>query len=188
MIALASDCLLFRLASGESVPCSAGTISVQLLGDTANLFDAEFIQHAARAVFHYFKQELGRHSVSVGEFAAALEKVLRGFALTARPAAAAPPAPPAPAALESDLCRLASESGQGWELLFFPRLRDQLRRQLEQAPRVLHFHGLRGCVMQLAGARRWSRRCRRLEEQIVAFLRQCLRADAGPARLSLVVD
>ena len=41
MITLASDCLLFELASGESVPYSADMVSVELEGDTAESFDAE---------------------------------------------------------------------------------------------------------------------------------------------------
>ena len=59
-------------------------VSVELAGGTAELFDSEFVRHATKAVFHYFKHELGRQTVSVREFAGALEKVLRGFAVTAQ--------------------------------------------------------------------------------------------------------
>ena len=185
MIALASDCLLFRMASGESVPFSADMISVELMGETANLFDTEFVRHAANAVFHYFKHELGQDVVSLGEFSGALEKVLRGFAVTARAAAEQKPAA---RVRESDLRHLACESGKGCELFFFPRLRDELRQQLQQGPRVLRFRGLRGCVKQLAGARRWSRRCRSLQEQIVAYLRECLNAEPACAEIALIVE
>ncbi|HWH70149.1 MAG TPA: hypothetical protein VNT26_12245, partial [Candidatus Sulfotelmatobacter sp.] len=65
MITLAADCMLFRLAGGESIPFSAEMISVELMGETAQWFDPEFVRHAANAVFHYFKHELGRQSVSV---------------------------------------------------------------------------------------------------------------------------
>ncbi|MGA2864945.1 MAG: hypothetical protein ABSF95_10720 [Verrucomicrobiota bacterium] len=185
MIALASDCLLFRLASGESVPLSAEMISVELMGETVGWYDAEFVRHVANAVFHYFREDLGLKTVTVGEFAGALEKVLRAFK---------PPPPPAAGTaaaaevMESDLCRLAHESGEGRELFFFPRLRAELRHQMEQAPRVLRFRGLRRCVMELAGARRWTARCRNLEEQIVAYLRGCLTAEAGAAEFALVVE
>src|SRR5258706_6494348 len=84
MIALASDCLLFRMANGESVPISVEMLSVELMGETTELFDSEFVRHSANAVFHYFKHELQRQTVSVGEFAGALERVLRGLAITAR--------------------------------------------------------------------------------------------------------
>jgi hypothetical protein len=185
MITLAADCLLFEMPTGESIPYSADMVSVELAGDTTTLFDAEFVRHATKAVFHYFKHELGRQTVSVGEFAGALEKALRGFAGTAQPA-------PVPESglrvLEYDLCRLALESGQGRELVFFPRLRAELQRHLERAPRVLRFRGLRGCVKQLAGARRWSPRCQTLEGEIVAYLRECLSAGPAPAELALLVE
>src|SRR5439155_20451595 len=120
MIALASDCLLFRLTSGESVPFSAEMISVELLGDTAKESDPDLIDEAAKAVFHYFKHDLERNSVTVGEFAMALEKVLSSLAQAERAAAERRPAQ---RVLESDLRRLALESGQGCELFFFPLLR-----------------------------------------------------------------
>jgi hypothetical protein len=182
MIALASDCLVFRLASGESVPLSPEMISVELTGKAPAWVDAEFVRHAAGAVFHYFKGALGRQAVTMGEFADALEKVLRGFTT------AAAAAPSGTGVAESDLSRLARESGEGRELFFFPQLRAELRGKLRQAPRLLRFRGLRSCVMQLAGARRWTRTCRALEEQVVAYLRSCLTAEAGAAPFSMVVE
>ncbi len=185
MIALASNCLLFELPNGESIPYSADMVEVELAQDTGGLFDPEFVSNATKAVFHYFKHELGRQSVSVGEFAGALEKVLRGFAATAQ----SPLTPQSGArVLESDLYRLAQESGQGRELVFFPRLRTELQRHLRQGPRMLRFRGLRGCVKHLAGTRRWSPRCQTLEGEIVAFLRECLSAEPGPVDFALLVE
>src|SRR3989442_237450 len=185
MIAIASNCLLFELASGESIPFMAENISVDVTGTNDGLFDAEFVRHAANAVFHYFRYELGRQTVSVAEFAEALEKVLGGFA--SRTLATGEPQPSL-AVLESDLRRLAEESGKDSDLFFFPSLRAELRRHLRQAPRVVRFSGLRGCVKRLTGARRWSMRCRELEEQIVDYLRQCLKAEPREAEFALVVD
>lgn len=184
MIALVTDCLLFELANGESFPLSAEMISVELSGDDAGLFDPEFVKHATNAVFHYFKHELARQTITVGEFAGALEKVLRGFEFRVTP----PEPAPDPRVLESDLRRLAAESGDGCELIFFRRLRDELRHQLAQAPRLVRFRGLRGCVKQLVGARRWCPRCRRLHDQIVAYLRHCLSAEAAQRECSLLVE
>ncbi|HOC55609.1 MAG TPA: hypothetical protein PKI20_08315 [Verrucomicrobiota bacterium] len=185
MIALGSDWLLFELANGESIPYSADMVEVELAQDTDGLFDPEFVSHATKAVFHYFKHELGRQRVSVGEFTGALEKVLRGFAATAQPPVAPQSASRVP---ESDLCRLAQESGQGRELIFFPRLRTELQQHLRQGPRMLRFRGLRRCVKHLTGARRWSPRCQTLEGEIVAFLRECLSAEPGPVDFALLVE
>jgi hypothetical protein len=184
MITLAKDCLLFRLSNGETVPFSADMISIELTGETARWFDPETASHAAQAVFHYFKSELGRQSVTAEEFATAMEKALRGVDRLAW----TPPPARSQNIIESDLGRLAQEAGHGGELLFFPRLRDQLRQHMLQKPRVLRYHGLRACVKQISGARRWTDRCRDLEAQIVSFLRQCAGGEPAPCELALVVE
>ncbi|HLX96506.1 MAG TPA: hypothetical protein VKU37_12245 [Verrucomicrobiae bacterium] len=185
MIALLSDCLLFQLTNGESVPCSAEMISVELVGGSDGLLDPEVLRHAAASVFHYFKAELCRESVTVGEFAGALEKVLRNLGFTIRAGAVESRSRET---IETDLGLMAKESGGSFELLFFPRLRDELRTQLRHSPRVLRFRGLRGCVKQLAGARRWSGRCERLRDHIVDYLRQCLTAEPESTDCALVVE
>ena len=184
MIALSSDCLLVTTSNGEAIPYSAEMLSIELAGDSAKIFEEEFVRHAADAVFHYFRHELGVQKVSLVDFAAALEKVLRGFATSAKTAEAKT----AKMIVESDLCQLARESGEGRELVFFPLLRAQLRDQLRHTPRVMRFRGLRGCVKHLIGAQRWSERCQTLQGQIVAYLRECLTAEVQPAELALVVE
>jgi len=179
MIALHSDCLMFQLANGESVPCSAEMICVEVHGNSAGLLDQEMLRHAAASVFYYFKVELARETVTVGEFAGALEKVLRGFGLTIRAGMADAPLE----TIEMDLRLIARELSGNFELLFFPRLRNELRSQLQRSPRVLRFRGLRGCVKQLAGAQRWSGRCEKVQEQIVEYLRGCLSAEENECAL-----
>jgi hypothetical protein len=185
MIALNSDCLLFQLSNGESVPCSAEMITVEIAGGVEGLLDPDMLKHAAASVFHYFKDELCRESVTVGEFSVALEKVLRGLGYAIRSG-------PEPLAghqiAETNLDLLANESGDSLELLFFPRLRDELRHRLRQSPRMLRFRGLRGCVKQLAGARRWSARCEQLQDQIIEYLRQCLTAEPEQNECPMVVE
>lgn len=186
MIALNSDCLLFQLSNGESVPCSAEMITVEIAGGAEGLLDPEMLKHAAASVFHYFKDELCRETVTVGEFSIALEKVLRrlGFAIRSAPA----PSEAAQQIAETNLDVIANESGDSRELLFYPRLRDELRTRLRQSPRVLRFRGLRGCVKQLAGARRWSARCEQMQDQIVEYLRQCLTAEPEQNACAMVVE
>jgi hypothetical protein len=185
MIALQSGCLIFQLSSGESVPCSVEMISVELTGNAGGLLDPEVLSHAAASVFHYFKNELERETVTIGEFAGALEKVLRQLGFVFRAGALESRSREI---VETDLCRFARESADSLELFFFPRLRDELRAQLRQSPRVLRFRGLRGCVKQLAGARRWSVRCEKLQDHIVEYLRRCLTAEPEQSDCALVVE
>ena len=182
MIALHTDCLLFELTNGESIPCSPAMISVEVVGGDHHLLEPELLHHAAASVFHYFKAELDRETVTVGEFSLALEKVLHHLGYTIHAGG------PESEIRDTDLARLIRETGGSLELFFFPRLRDELRVQLRQSPRVVRFRGLRRCVKQIAGVRRWSRRCEQLQDQIVAFLRQCMDSEAEKPGCALVVE
>ncbi|MCL4176480.1 MAG: hypothetical protein KJ072_01870 [Verrucomicrobia bacterium] len=192
MIQLHPDALFFKTSSGEIIPCSAEQVTVEFIGDAKSLLDPQLVQHAAHAVLHYFKVEQGKNQVSVGEFAQALATVLRGFGLEVRDSDADDPPAQAPATglrpvAEADLRQLAFDSGKGFELLFFSRLRHELRSQLRRSPRMIRFKGLRGCVKQLAGARRWNGRCQQLNDQIVGYLRDCLNTENRPDFCSMVV-
>jgi hypothetical protein len=185
MIALASDHLLFQLDNGEYVPFSLEAVSVELVGDTGIMFDAEFVRHAAAAVVHHFRRDLNRVSVTVAEFSCALEQALRGF--TPATTSSEPTQLSAARAGGADLRLLVVEAGRT-ELIFFPRLREEVRNQLRRSPQRLRFLGLRGCVKQLTGARRWSPRCRDLQKRILNYLCQCLTAETSQAPCTLVVE
>jgi hypothetical protein len=185
MIQLRSDCLIVKQPSGNDGPSTAEAIAVQLLGPQAAGLNAELLREICAAVLHYFRDELGKTSISVVEFAQALRRVLEQFGcmaqITVTPPASEPRVP------EADLRILACRAGKGFELTFFQTLRDELRDLLRQSPEVIRFKGLRGCVKQLVGARRWSRRCEVLSDQIVQYLRLSLSHDVGAGSCSLVV-
>lgn len=176
MIQLHPDCLIFHTSQGESIPCSAEVVTIELVGDS-NL-DPQVVREAAAAVVYYFKSELGREDVSIAEFSRALQRVLcqLGYDVTANSDSdAAPTAQERLAVL--NLPELASASGKGFELVFFQRLRSELKTHLRQEPRMLRFQGLRSCVKQLAGRQRWCKTCQTLNDQIVDYLRECFCAE-----------
>jgi hypothetical protein len=174
---------MFQTTDGEQIPCSAEWVTFELIGESAALADPEVLRHAAAAVLHYFKHELRRDFVSVAEFASVLERALRGLGLSIFA-----DAQPAPLRVqESHLPDLMESVGQDGELFFFPRLRLQLQRHLEDSPQVVRFNGLRPCVKKLAGADRWSRRCELLSDQLVDYLRTCCQADTRSRSCTLVV-
>ena len=123
--------------------------------------------------------------MTIAEFSLALERVLKGFRLDAQ--SPEPIAEPAPRVVESNLCSLMQGAENGCELFFFPRLRDELRAQLRQSPQMLCFQGLRPCVKQLTGSRRWTNRCQTLQDQIVEFLRSCMFQENTGTHCALVV-
>jgi hypothetical protein len=188
MIQLKPDCLIFQTSDGEKIPCSVEWVTLELMGEGGTWIDPAIIHNASAAVLHYFKHELRRDFVSVGEFAIALEKALHGFGLSVY-ADSEPGRAPAVenCVLDSNLQDLASTAGEGFELLFFPHLREELRNKLGQSPSVLCFRGLRGCVRQLTGTERWTRRCQNLNDQIVDYLRSCWQTERASQSCALVV-
>lgn len=192
MILLRQDCLVFRTDDGQSIPCSVTEITVELLGEAAHTLDSELLQHAAEAVLHYFKTEQGKQTVSIAEFSNALEKVFRGLGLAVASTKAEPHLPSQsqtspPRVIEADLRQLAGDSEFAGELVFFPRLREAVRRELDGSPTVFRFRGLRDCVKLLTGAKRWSSHCQTLNDQIVEYLRGCVGAEETGRRCALVV-
>ncbi len=184
MIQLHPDCLVFQTSTGESFPCSAEVVTVELIGESAAEISPVLIQEAASAVVYYFKEELGRTSVSIPEFANALERVLNEFGFNVTTAEASFEQTP----VVSDLRMLLDASGPGVELLFYQRLREELRNQLKARPETLRFAGLRDCVKSLVGAKRWSDRCEKVSDQIVSFLRASLSAETQELCCTLLVQ
>src|SRR2546421_5907010 len=179
MIQLHPDCLIFETSSGESIPCSAEVVTIELVGDSK--LDPEIVREAAAAVVYYFRTELGRDNVSVEEFSRALQKVLcrLGYEVTSPDAADSDADLPDPLArlAVANLPELATSSGKGCELFFFQKLRTELKSHLQTAPRLVRFQGLRTCVKQLAGRRRWCPRCQTLNDQSVEYLRECFTSE-----------
>ena len=164
------------MSSGELLPCSAEAITEELLGDAINLIEPQTIQEALKAVVYYFREEQEYSSVSVDQFSSALGKVLQGFGFDV----VFDEDPRVNLRVErTDLCQLATETaGQGFELFFFQRLRDEVRANLRRSPNVIQFGGLKECVKQIVGAQRWCDRCRWMHGQIVSYLRTCLDQDS----------
>jgi hypothetical protein len=78
---------------------------------------------------------------------------------------AAPPPMPVP------LAGLASDAGNGFELLFFEMLGRELVVLAGSGVREVRLEGLRDCVLQLRGGARWRRDCEQLACDIRAFVR-----------------
>jgi hypothetical protein len=182
MIQLHRDYLLFENSKGQLIPCSAELVAVELVGEGTSSLDPELVQQAASAVLHYFKEDLGCSTVTVGDFSKALEQALQALGIEIPSDAQAGDLP-----RSYDLQQLADGTDRAFELSFFPRLRDEMRSRLGRTPKVVRFHGLRGCVKQLVGAKRWSSRCQALNDQIVEYLRACLARESAAPSCDLVV-
>lgn len=184
MIQLHRDYLLLQTTTGDFIPCAPEIFSIQLIDSFGSNVDPEMVRNAAAAVLHYFKYDLGRESISVAEFANALEQVLKSVGLKLGSAGKS-----SSEAIEvTDLRSVACHTASGFELAFFVHLREEVKARLASSPKVLRFQGLRSCVKALLGAKRWSHRCQALNDQIVDYLRDCLETEAPRTPCGLVVS
>ena len=171
MIQLHRDWLVVENAAGQAVPCSVEGVMVELMNAAEVPIDAEIVEQAASAVLHYFKCDLGREFVSVGEFSLVLKRVLRQLGIPIRTITAASPDT---RRVEVNLLELAVRAGEGTELSFFCALRKELDQHRQSMPDILILHQLRSSVRRILGAKRWSPRCQFLNDQIVTYVRSCL--------------
>jgi hypothetical protein len=185
MIQLHTDCLVFETSDGESIPCSAQDVTVELLGDAALELEPHMVTEAAEAVLFHFKVDLGRASVTVGEFTMALEVILRGFGY--KIVAADGDEKSDDGAAETNLHDLAHQAGEGLEMVFFCTLRDQIHADLHGKPELLRVKGLREAVKKLTGTKKWSPRCQKLNDQIVDYLRHIVSQHQQQAKLTLMI-
>lgn len=209
MIQLRSDCLVFEVSGGDKIPCSVEKLTIEVLAESLENLDPEVIREAAAAVLHYFRDDLGRETVTLVEFTDALEHVLTGLGYEIAGGSVTPlvetnPEPSVTAVgavgdgvgassssggcAECDLGAMAESLGDGLELGFYPRLRTELRALLAGQPQLVRFNGLRRCAKQLARTRRWCPRSVKVSEEIVGFLRDCWGAERPRRNCSLLVD
>ncbi len=191
MILLHPDCLIFHTPGGDTFPCSAEMLTIELIGGHSAKVEPEVVREAAAAVAHYFRIELGQEHVTLDEFTEALSKALQrlGYDVILTDPALDELAVVAGSAELSpalDLRQVATSCGKGFELIFFQYLRTELRNLLKASPRVLRFHNLRSCVKQLAGRQRWCPHCEQLSDQIVDYVRECLSSESN--EVGLVID
>ncbi len=200
MIQLRSDCLVFEVSGGDKIPCSVEKLTIEVLAESLEDLNPEVIREAAAAVLHYFRDDLGRDTVTLVEFTEALEHVLAGLGYQiAEGAISQVQTSDSPGPLihtstgtvptvECDLGAIAESLGDGLELGFYPRLRTELKSLLAAQPRVVRFNGLRQCAKRLARTRKWCPRSVQVSEEIVGFLRDCWGAEHPKRDCSLLVD
>lgn len=166
MIALHEECLLIERSGGGYLPCPVEQLSFEIVGGGSGV-DPELLRHAAAAVLHYFREELGRVTVTLGEFSTMLIRVLEGLGIKAEVTDVRSQGE----VRIADLRVLANGEKLVGELEFYPRLRAFLREQLAAGPLRLEFRGLRGCVKRLAGRKHWCPACERKEAELVGLIR-----------------
>lgn len=123
-------------------------------------------EDVARGVLQFLRDRFERNTITLQELFEKIGATLRsiGFPDIARHMRAAPPP------VDLSLLELAREA-DGLELAFFTRLGREISELRALGVRRLEARDLRAAVMCLRQTPQWDARCRRLEEDIVAYVR-----------------
>lgn len=204
MIRLHSDYLVFELDTGEAIPCSVEAIAFELVEAIAGMTDRNIIENAARAVVHYFREELKQEAVSIKEFIECLSFVLKGFGFEIE-TKNLPSNEPTLDDLEDqlnandpdstkiytnslvDILDNQRKQGSVMEMGFFQELRSTINDDLSHHPDFIQFTGLRPCVQSLLSTNRWTKKCESLSKQLVQYLEECAFKDGGGQNLTMVI-
>lgn len=164
------------------VPLSEGWLA-ETLEDSASragYAQWEYSPHVARALAQYLEEECRATALSVDDIEVMIRRSLAGigFEDVAGVAELSPPR------VNIFLPELAAQTG--YELLFYPSLRERLQEATRYQVRGVRLVGLRDCAKMLDAAQRWRANCRRVSAQIVSFSRRCLE-DAGARLVEMAV-
>ena len=164
-----NDAAWFAPAEGQPVPFDSGRLegSIRSAAARAGHYDWWLAESIAAAVHLYATENAPQRTVAAGEVTAIVEALLErlGHSDVARAYSGR---------LElADiwLDEVAARAAGGFELGFYRQLDHALTVAAEDQTRTVRVMGLRSCVMQLRGDRRWSAGSRRFADEIVEYVR-----------------
>lgn len=129
--------------------------------------DFPFIDDLLEGIVHYLENKCPLRVLTIEELHARVRRMLERIGCDAIARTLPLLAPP----ITLSLSRAAKEAGNGFELIFFNKIHDEIEELRMHGVEVLRFTGTRDCVKMLRGVNRWTTPCERLHEEILSFLK-----------------
>ncbi len=141
-------------------------VALQRAADACDRADFPFIDDIRDGVLHYLEHKCPWRLIAIEDLFERMKRMLRRIGCVAIADHLSPLAPP----LTVSVARAAREAGNGFELLFFQALQEEIDDLRSRGAEEFHFTGLRESARLLRGTRRWSPSCEILHREILAFL------------------
>ncbi|MBT8036516.1 MAG: hypothetical protein KJO21_03125 [Verrucomicrobiae bacterium] len=135
--------------------------------EAAQRDDFPFIDDLLEGILHYLENKCPLRVLTIEDLHARVRRMLERIGCDAIAQTLPLLAPP----VTLSLSRAAKEAGNGFELIFFNQIHDEIEDLRRHGVEVLHFTGTRDCVKMLRGVNRWSTPCEQLHEEILSFLK-----------------
>lgn len=153
--------------------------------ESSNRADFPFIDDIRDGVLHYLEHKCPWRLLPIEDLFDRMKRMLCRIGCEAIAEHLELLAPP----LTVSVARAAKESGNGFELLFFQILQEEIDDLRARGGEDFHFTEIRESAQILRGSRTWTPRCQRLHQEILAFLQNFAQDPAPSARrIHLTLD
>lgn len=140
--------------------------ALQRAAESCDRADFPFIDDIRDGVLHYLEHKCPWRLLAIEDLFERMRRMLRRIGCDAIAEKLEPLAPP----LTFSIARAAREAGNGFELLFFHHLQEEIEDLRQRGAEEFHFTDIRESALVLRGGRRWTRSCEGLHREILAFL------------------
>ena len=134
--------------------------------EAAERDDFPFVDDLLEGILHYLEHKCPLRVLTIEELHTRVRRMLERIGCEAIAQTLPLLAPP----VTLSLSRAAKEAGNGFELLFFNKIHDEIEDLRMHGVEELRFTGTRDCVKMLRGVDRWTAPCEQLHDEIVTFL------------------
>jgi hypothetical protein len=134
--------------------------------EKSNRADFPFIDDIRDGVLHYLEHKCPWRLLPIEDLFERIKRMLCRIGCEAIAENLDLLAPP----LTVSIARAAKDAGNGFELLFFQMLQEEIDDLRSRGAEDFHFTDIRESTLILRGSRVWTPRCKRLHQEILAFL------------------
>ena len=146
--------------------------------ESANRADFPFVDDIRDGVLHYLEHKCPWRLLPIEDLFARMKRMLCRIGCEEIAKHLEPLAPP----IKVSIARAAREAGNGFELVFFQKLQEEIDDLRMRGGEEFHFTDLRESTLILRGCHRWTARCDRLHQEILAFLQNFAQQPVPTAR------
>lgn len=167
MIALPQQLPMIRIGPDQMTACDPIWLR-STVRDAARVVNVPdwFADDVVQAVVHFLRVQYHGTVIAVEALFDKIRHSLKNLGLSEMSEGLATKNPP----VSISLTDIARRAGSGYELVFYHLLADRFQRAACQGVAHVYCYGLRQCVKNLVGAKKWSPRCERLSADIQEFL------------------
>ncbi|NNC90743.1 MAG: hypothetical protein HKN82_19985 [Akkermansiaceae bacterium] len=140
--------------------------SLMRAAESCNRSDFPFIDDIRDGVLHYLEHKCPWRMLPIEDLFDRMRRMLRRIGCDAIAEQLRPITPP----LTVSISRAAREAGNGFELVFFQKLQEEIDDLRVRGAEEFRFTDIRESVFTLRGTQRWTRSCDVLHQEILVFL------------------